>query len=46
MVTPEGRAAHVWRAEAKAGDLCLCGRRILPLHVDLPARLQDQDAAS
>lgn len=36
MQTASGIAAHVWRESAKAGDLCLCGRRILPAKVVLP----------
>lgn len=38
MQTQGGVAVHVWRSEAKVGDLCLCGRRILPEKAKLPER--------
>lgn len=37
MQTSGGVAVHVWRPEAKVGDLCLCGRRILPAKARLQA---------
>lgn len=36
-----GVAVHVWQDIAKPGDLCLCGRRILPAK----ASLTEQDTA-
>lgn len=35
MHTTAGVAAHVWRPDAHPGDLCICGRRILPAKAQL-----------
>lgn len=40
MQTAGGIAVHVWQDTAQPGDLCLCGRRILPAKASLPVEEQ------